>query len=305
MLPDFNRLKIFYFVYRYQSTVQAANRLHLTQSGISQHLKKLERELGTELFTRLHKKLIPTQAGETLYASLAPFVESLEETLEGLQLAKDQPHGLLRVGAPVEFGQRYLPAWCAAYRAQHPAVRFHLELGHPSVLLQQLKEGVLDFAFVDVFSHTSTLTYERSLLSIEPVYTEELLLVGVPDLLPKVSRKKWKLDDFTSFSYVAYNANAASLHSWFLHHWEAIPGKLSLAFTVESVQAARSAILHGMGLGVLPSQWIQEELETQELLVVKTSKAPQTNPISLVQLLDKKPTLTERSFVAHCRIQLA
>lgn len=304
MLPDFNRLKVFYFVYRHQSTVQAAKLLHLTQSGISQHLKKLEGELGTSLFTRMHKKLVPTQAGEALYQSVAPFVEGLEETLESLHVAQDQPHGLLRIGAPVEFGQRYLPRWCATFRAEFTTVRFHIELGHPSVLLRQLKQGSLDVAFVDVFSHTPTLEYERSLLSIEPVFAEDLLLVGVPQLLTHSKKKKWTLQELTAFPYVAYSPEAPSLHSWFLHHWQAIPKKLSIALTVESVQASLAAVTEGMGLGVLPSHTLQDELDQGKLIAVQTKREPQVNHISLAQLLDKKPTLTEKSFLSHCKNKL-
>ena len=57
MLPDFNRLKVFYHIYRTGSVVAAADELCLTQSGVSQHLQKLENEIGMPLFTRLHKNL--------------------------------------------------------------------------------------------------------------------------------------------------------------------------------------------------------------------------------------------------------
>ena len=67
MLPDLNRLKVFFHIFNEQSSTAAAKKLHITQSGVSQHLKKLEEELQTELFTRVNRKLVPTAAGKKLY----------------------------------------------------------------------------------------------------------------------------------------------------------------------------------------------------------------------------------------------
>ena len=49
-IPDLNRLRVFFWVYECKSVVAAAKELHITQSAVSQHLKKLELELGTPNF---------------------------------------------------------------------------------------------------------------------------------------------------------------------------------------------------------------------------------------------------------------
>lgn len=77
MLPDFNRLKVFYHIYRSGSVVAAADELHLTRSGVSQHLQKLENEIGVPLFTRLHKKLLPANGADKLFDIVSPFVDNL------------------------------------------------------------------------------------------------------------------------------------------------------------------------------------------------------------------------------------
>lgn len=61
MLPDFNRLRVFYYIYKTGSSTSAGKELHLTQSGVSQHLKKLEQELDYELFTRVNKNSFQLQ----------------------------------------------------------------------------------------------------------------------------------------------------------------------------------------------------------------------------------------------------
>jgi len=84
MQPDFNRLRVFYFIYRQKSVAGAAKRLHVTQSAVSQHLQKLERELKVQLFIRLHKRLVPTAAADQLYRTLQPFVDDLDDVVHDL-----------------------------------------------------------------------------------------------------------------------------------------------------------------------------------------------------------------------------
>ena len=81
MLPDFNRLKIFYYIYSTKSISDAANSLHLTQSCISQHLKKLEYEVRIPLFTRLNRKLVPTAAGDKLFSVIFLFLSFVKPCL--------------------------------------------------------------------------------------------------------------------------------------------------------------------------------------------------------------------------------
>jgi len=64
-------------IYRTGSVVAAADELCLTQSGVSQHLQKLENKIGVPLFTRLHKKMIPTTGAQNLYTIVSAFVDNL------------------------------------------------------------------------------------------------------------------------------------------------------------------------------------------------------------------------------------
>ena len=101
MLPDFNRLRVFYHIYRRKSAAAAAKDLHVTQSAVSQHLQKLETEIKTRLFTRVHNRLVPTSAGVTLFGILEPFVRELENGMRHILEEKETPWGLSRQSMPV------------------------------------------------------------------------------------------------------------------------------------------------------------------------------------------------------------
>lgn len=310
MLSDLERLKVFYFVYARGSVVGAGEALHITQSAVSQRLKKLEQELGALLFTRLHKKLVPTREGTALFELVAPFMERLSEGLQDLQQMNDEPGGLLRLGAPVEFGQNALPVVLAEFRKAYPRVRFALSLGHPSVLLPRLSTGELDLTFADIFLHRWEERDKLSLFAIEPMFEEALVLVGSREYceILRGGSEFIGLEHLLDASYIAYAQHAPSIRSWMAFHLTddrtarpSMPSRFSLALVVESVRAAIAAVKAGMGLAIVPSHLLHVELDAGEVEVISHRDAEIVNRISLIQLQDKVPTLTERRFVHFCR----
>lgn len=125
MIQNLDRLKVFYHVFAGKSVMAAAKTLHVSQSAVSQSVRKLESEINTPLFTRLHKRLVPTAAGERLFKVVRPFMLELDMCLKTFEQAGDQPFGELRIGAPVEFGKAYFPAIVTAFREQYPHVTFY------------------------------------------------------------------------------------------------------------------------------------------------------------------------------------
>lgn len=299
MLPDFNRLRLFFHVHRAGSASAAAAELHVTQSAVSQALAKLEQELGAQLFVRRHRKLVPTAAGMRLFGVVAPFVEALGGGLAEIHRAQHELSGVLRLGAPVEFGAHRLPATLAAFRAANPGVSFELVLGPPSRLLSRLDDGRLDLAFVDVFEASPAA--HRGGLEVVEVLEEQLVLVAARAYEARVLAGSRALARVGAASFVEYQPAAPAIRSWFRHHFGRLPPRLELALVVESVQAVIAAVRHGMGMGVVPSHTVAAELDAGTLVVVGTRRRPITNRVSLVRVLDKVPSRAERALVRALR----
>ncbi|MBR9764860.1 MAG: LysR family transcriptional regulator [Rhodobacteraceae bacterium] len=90
-------LAAFHAIARDQSFTLAARRLGLTQSALSQTLKRLEEDLGLQLLSRTTRSLAPTPAGERLLKVLAPAIEELSEEIDALKALSAEPRGRLRV----------------------------------------------------------------------------------------------------------------------------------------------------------------------------------------------------------------
>lgn len=294
MLPDLNRVRVFFHVHEAGSIREAATALGVTQSAVSQSLAKLEEELGVPLFVRQHRRLVRTAEGTRLFEVVAPFIESLVSVLPNLERTPGDLVGTLRVGAPSELGAARLPAVFAQFRTAHPDVSFSLRLGHPSTLVPALAAGELDLAFVDEFDVPSR---RAGGVGAHGVLRESLVLAGSPEQVARVRAGGDRFAKLQAATFVAYHVRVPSVASWFQHHFGRVPGRVRTALVVESVQTVVSALREGLGLGVVPEDSIAADIERGELAIVRTRSRPVTNTIALLRLLDKRPSPIEHQFV--------
>jgi len=297
MLPDFNRLRVFFHVHQSRSVSAAAQALHVTQSAVSQSLAKLEDELGAQLFVRRHRAIVPTAAAEALFTVVESFMTALHGGIEQIQRSRDALVGTLQIGAPVEFGAQRLPAAMAEFSRAHPGVSFTLRLGHPSELVPLLEEGRLDLGFVDLFDAPRPAATRMAGLEVIEVMDEALVLVAAP------AHEREHLEGSRSFArlsavrFVDYHPGAPAVRGWFRHHFERVPPRIDLALAVESVQAVIRAVEHGMGLGLVPAHTVDQAIAAGRLVTITTRRRPLTNRVSMVRMLDRVPSRLEQEFV--------
>lgn len=304
MLPDLNRLKIFYYVYLEQGNTAAAKRLHITQSGVSQHLQKLESELKTTLFTRTRRQLVPTAAGKKLFHIIQPFIEELEVGVKNIKKSETVPSGYLRMGFPVEFSKAYLPAILASFRARYPDVSFFIRMGDPETLLPLVSSGELDFAYIDIFPNSGTAFADLRPYSVEPILEEELVLACSKTYYDRRIQGDHSFERLAGLEYLAYKINASSLQSWFKFNFERLPGQLNIVLTIDSVQAVVEAIRCDLGAGVIVTHAVSDAIHDGSIVPLRISSNRIMNKIAFFQLLNKTPSLTEKLFQSHFQAEI-
>ncbi|HCY87238.1 MAG TPA: LysR family transcriptional regulator [Desulfobacteraceae bacterium] len=297
MLPDLNRIKVFYYIFDTRSVALAAKELNITSSAVSQALAKLEAELKVPLFTRLHRKLVPTYAGEQLFTIAAPFIRELEAGVERILKSKDVPSGMLRIGSPIEFGKSYFPGVFAAFRRHYPEVVFTMKLGDPSEVLPMISNGELDFGLVDIFLTRGQVYGDLGRFSIEPLIDEEVILACSKTYYDREIRGDHSFENLVTKEYISYQKTSLTLRKWFKYHFNRFSIDLNRVMIADSHQAVINGILHDLGMGVIARHIVKDTIERGEIVPVKTEQADVINKISLVQLQDKIPSLTEKTFI--------
>jgi len=296
MLDNLDRLKVFYHVFTRGSVVAAAEALHVSQSAVSQTIHKLEKEMNSPLFIRLHKQLVPTAAGDRLYEIVKPFMIELNAYLKDLKMAKIHPAGELRIGAPPEFGKAYLPSIVADFRELYQDVTFTLELGTPETLLPQLRKGQVDFALMDVFLTKSTHVGNLDIYNFDAVVEEEVILACSRQYYEKSVRGDLSFTSLLRQNFITYRKDLQTIKQWFKHHFSKPNIHVRDVLTVDNHEAVISAIKHNVGMGIVSSHLVNNELRDGQIIHIKTSKLEIMNSISLVHLQDKIPTFTEKVF---------
>jgi len=125
---DLQDLELFVRVVEARSFSAAARARRLATSAVSRRIARLEEQLGARLLERTTRVVMPTEAGATFYARASRILEELEDAASETQTLGGAPRGLLRVSAPVIFGERHLAPLLPAFLRRYPDVRVDLSL---------------------------------------------------------------------------------------------------------------------------------------------------------------------------------
>jgi LysR family transcriptional regulator, hydrogen peroxide-inducible genes activator len=148
---------------------QAAERCFISQPTLSMQIKKLEEELGVQLFERSNKKVLPTEVGEQIIVAARRMLQEERLIKETALTAQHPLAGNLRLAAFPTLAPYLFPALVPLIRQQLPNIRLMLVEEKTEPLLQQLSSGQIDAALL-------ALPVADDSLQVMPLFTDEFLL---------------------------------------------------------------------------------------------------------------------------------
>jgi LysR family cyn operon transcriptional activator len=149
---------------------RAADRTHVTQSTLSHQIKQLEEELGVRLFDRIGKRVVITEAGDTLLAQVAPALRQIDIAVNSLSIPAGSMVGSVRIGATYSFNTRLVPQCVASFLSRNPGIRVTAEELSQARIVERLESDDLDLGI----AYRPEGKHE---LWFEPLYNEEMVLV--------------------------------------------------------------------------------------------------------------------------------
>ena len=152
---DIRTMQYYLAVVREGTISAAAEALHVAQPSLSRQMKELEEELGAPLFERGNRKITLTEEGMILRKRAEEMVRLMQMTEEEISQVKNHISGSVRIGAGESISFHYLSRAAASIFEEHPDIRFHITSGDTQDLMDELNNGLIDFAviFTDV-DHT-------------------------------------------------------------------------------------------------------------------------------------------------------
>ena len=162
------------------SLTKAAEHLYVSQPSLSQYLKRLEANLGVELFDRSASPLRLTYTGERYYQYVLQMMKLDENIRREFQDIKNQTSGRLRLGVALWRGACLLPDVFPSFHRQYPDIHIELTEGRSVQLESALMNDKIDLAVMNL---PRTLDYSKL---VSEVVCEERILIAAPTQHPYV-----------------------------------------------------------------------------------------------------------------------
>ena len=141
-----------------QQFTRAAAVCRVSQSGLSAAIRSLEDELGTTLFARTTRRVEPTDAGLALLPYARTMLAQATAGRDAVVRATNELSGQLRVGAEQCLGIVDVPSLLERFRRRYPLVDIHFTQAGSHDLVEQVRDGDLDVAFVAAADHLTRVT---------------------------------------------------------------------------------------------------------------------------------------------------
>ena len=179
---DIDQAKTFLAIAAHGSFLEAAKRLHVTQSTVSARIQNLESELGARLFVRNRAGASLTSAGRRFMQHAKSLVLTVEQARHDVGLPS-RYRATVRIGGRIALWEDFLPSWVGRMRSLAPDVSIQSEIGFEEDLMRRLVEGTLDIGVMYTPSHAPGLI-------VEHLFDETLVMVSTkPDT-------RWPGDDY-------------------------------------------------------------------------------------------------------------
>lgn len=254
-----NAMAVFARVVECGSFSAAAQDLGMTPSAVSRHVSRLEATLGASLLQRTTRAFALTELGHAVYAACARMTAAAREVSALGTDHAGEPHGVLRVSAPVVFGQTWLAPRLPALLARYPALELQLTLADRMVDL--VEEG-LDVAIriareLPPGLVARPLREVRYRLVASPAWVREHGAPARPDELPHAR-----------CLYLGYGAFG---ERWSLRHkgsGDDVTVRIPPRFTLNNSVAIVAMVERDAGIGLVPDFSAADGLAAGRLVTV-------------------------------------
>ena len=155
--------RIFYETARHASFSTAARHLYISQSAISQCIHQLEEDLNTQLFVRSRRGVTLTKEGLLLFQKVENALQAIEQGETLLARLHHLDSGSLNIAAGDTITSHYLLPYLEQFHALYPGVRIEMANSYSYQMLQLVKEGQAELAFVNLPVNDDELCIEPCL----------------------------------------------------------------------------------------------------------------------------------------------
>jgi len=286
---DLAQLRTFRTVAETSSFTRAAARLYVTQSAVSHQIKALEEELGEALFIRTRHGVRLAAAGEAVLEHVDRIFEEVDALRRRLGHDHEQPEGRVRAAAATQALVHLFAPHFRAFMEAHP----HVEVVFRSTVstdrtVADILAGVADVGFASKPVYSATL-------QVTELFEDELLLV-VSASHRLAGKQRASVKDIRNERLILFERGASIRRASDQFFAEA-GIKPDLALESNDTDFIKLMVQNGVGISLLPSWAIREEVRTRTLVPVRVKGHRLKRSVAMLSRGRGQPPAT-RAFIA-------
>jgi len=242
---ELRHLRYFLAVAEELNFTQAAARLHMAQPPLSVQIRKLEAEVGAELFSRIGRRVTLTEAGKVFLAETRDILARTERSLDLARHAANGQIGHLTIGYNTVAEFKVFPTLVPAFRKEWPNVRFTFRAFEIAQQLEALRRDEVDVGFV-------WLPFPREEFDVTEL-TRATLVAVLPAkhrlaAMPTVSVKALSHEPLLMFSRALDPQTHHQIEELFLRSG----ATMNVALELDSLLSMLNFVAIGSGCALLP-----------------------------------------------------
>ncbi len=231
------------------SFTRAAERCLVVQSALSHQIARLERELGARLFERTSRRVRLTAAGEAFLPAARQCLDAAERAGSEVAAAVGEIRGRLTVGVIPTVAAVDVPAALQTFRHRYPHVRIGLRVGASGRLVEQVKDGAIEVAFLGL-----PVSDRPEGVSTRELGRDDLIAVVAPDH-PLAGESEVDLKRLSSEVFVDFPVGSAG-RAQTDQAFAAAKVSREVAFEVTAADFMARLIHQSLGVALLPSKYV-------------------------------------------------
>ncbi|MBS7541510.1 LysR family transcriptional regulator [Ancylobacter oerskovii] len=257
---DMADLAAFAIVVEERNFTRAATKLGLSQSALSQIVKRLEERLGVALIARTTRSVAPTPAGERLWQTLAPMLRDLDQSLAALGEFRDKPSGTIRITSVEHAAKTILLPAVATLIADYPDI--DVEIVTTYELSDVVAEGF--DAGVRLGEHVS-----KDMVAVRMGPDIPMAIIAAPGYLSQRPVPSTPHDLAGHRGINLRLPTPGTVNAWRLGHGgREIRVRVDGPLILNTIELILDAALAGLGLAYLPLAQVDEHLRQGRLVEV-------------------------------------
>lgn len=253
---------------------RAAQKLHISQPAISQHIHNLERRLGSQLLDRTNKYVRLNKAGEIAYRHAKEALK-LDDQMQRLIVdLKERPQGPLKIGASFTFGEYILPHLIAEFRTRYPDIRPMIEIENTQHVLDSVTEGDIDIGIIEGMS-----LRDHDVI-VEPIAKDTVVIVASSHH-PLSSSPLVTAQEIAAEPWIVREIGSGTreITDYAMRFYGIEPAQI---IEYASTQIIKESVAAGLGITILSKWAIRRELAWKTFVELKLGSELIHRPFSIV-----------------------